>query len=106
LGRDIDAKLALAACTRYGFIESERNRHFEFDPSFQIQGVQYASLEYVSRLKEKGIRISMSRRGNPYDNAYAESFFKSFKYEEVFSRNTRLLMLLIEHQKFLEIGYQ
>jgi transposase InsO family protein len=47
------------------------------------QGVQYASHQYVNRLQQKEIQISMSRRGNPYDNAYAESFMKTFKYEEV-----------------------
>ena len=38
------------------------------------QGVQYASKEYVDCLKQHGILISMSRKGNPYDNAFAESF--------------------------------
>jgi putative transposase len=48
------------------------------------RGVQYASLDYTSLLKEQGIRISMSRRGNAYDNAQAESFMKTLKYEEVY----------------------
>jgi putative transposase len=48
------------------------------------QGVQYASLAYTELLKERGIRISMSRRGNAYDNAKAESFIKTLKYEEVY----------------------
>jgi len=47
------------------------------------QGVQYASREYTGRLKACALRISMSRRGNPYDNAQAESFMKTLKYEEV-----------------------
>jgi transposase InsO family protein len=47
------------------------------------QGVQYASRDYIDRLKEQGIQPSMSRRGNPYDNAFAESFMKTLKYEEV-----------------------
>jgi len=47
------------------------------------QGVQYASNEYVSILKSKDIAISMSRKGNPYDNAKAESFMKTLKAEEV-----------------------
>jgi transposase InsO family protein len=34
-------------------------------------------------LRENGMRISMSRRGNPYDNAKAESFMKTLKSEEV-----------------------
>lgn len=48
------------------------------------RGVQYASKTYVETLKQAGIRISMSRRGNPYDNAKAESFIKTLKYEEVY----------------------
>ena len=48
------------------------------------QGVQYACNEYVDRLNELGIRISMSRKGNPYDNAFAESFVKTLKAEEVY----------------------
>jgi putative transposase len=47
------------------------------------QGVQYAATEYVEELKSSGFVISMSRRGNPYDNAEMESFFKTLKYEEV-----------------------
>ncbi|UFP92980.1 IS3 family transposase [Gloeobacter morelensis] len=48
------------------------------------RGVQYASKEYTDILKERGIQISMSRRANPYDNAKAESFMKTLKYEEVY----------------------
>jgi transposase InsO family protein len=48
------------------------------------RGVQYASKDYVALLTEHEILISMSRRGNPYDNAQAESFIKTLKYEEVY----------------------
>ena len=48
------------------------------------RGVQYASKAYVDTLKEAGIRISMSRRANPYDNAKAERFIRTLKYEEVY----------------------
>ena len=48
------------------------------------RGVQYTSNEYTDRLKSMNIQISMSRKGNPYDNAYAESFFKTLKVEEVY----------------------
>ena len=48
------------------------------------RGVQYAATEYTDLLKDAGITISMSRRGNPYDNAQAESFMKTLKYEEVY----------------------
>jgi len=104
LGRDIDAKLAVAAldmalANRKGTDISNLIHHSD-------QGVQYASLEYVSRLKEKGIRISMSRRGNPYDNAYAESFFKSLKYEEVYLWEYETFDVAHKNiKKFLEIVY-
>ncbi|NIO21242.1 MAG: IS3 family transposase [Candidatus Aenigmarchaeota archaeon] len=48
------------------------------------QGVQYAAHEYVDLLREHGFQISMSRRGNPFDNAMVESFFKTLKSEEVY----------------------
>jgi transposase InsO family protein len=47
------------------------------------QGVQYASWEYVRILKNHHFQISMARRGNPYDNAFAESFIKTLKSEEI-----------------------
>ncbi len=53
------------------------------------RGVQYAAGEYTELLKDNGIRISMSRRGNPYDNAACESFMKTLKYEEVYRTEYR-----------------
>ena len=47
------------------------------------RGVQYASGDYTDLLKVNGIKISMSRKGNPWDNAACESFMKTLKYEEV-----------------------
>lgn len=47
------------------------------------RGSQYASNDYTELLKNKGIAISMSRKGNPWDNAACESFMKTLKYEEV-----------------------
>lgn len=47
------------------------------------RGSQYASEAFRSRLSEYGLVQSMSRRGNCYDNAPMESFFKSYKAEEV-----------------------
>lgn len=48
------------------------------------QGSQYAANEYIANIEQHGLQVSMSRRGNPYDNAYAESLFKTIKYEEVY----------------------
>ena len=47
------------------------------------RGSQYASTDYTDLLKENGVQISMSRKGNPWDNAACESFMKTLKYEEV-----------------------
>lgn len=48
------------------------------------RGVQYASIAYTERLLSLGVHISMSAKGNAYDNAKAESFFKTLKQEEVY----------------------
>lgn len=48
------------------------------------QGIQYCSKEYTQYLQDCELGISMSRRGNCYDNAKAESFFKTLKKEEVY----------------------
>jgi putative transposase len=53
------------------------------------RGVQYASNDYANLLKDRGVRISMSRKGNPYDNAFCESFMKTLKYEEVYRQEYR-----------------
>jgi putative transposase len=53
------------------------------------RGVQYACGDYTSLLKEHQITISMSRKGNPYDNAACESFMKTLKYEEVYRQEYR-----------------
>ena len=53
------------------------------------RGVQYASSDYVSLLESHGFLISMSRTGNPYDNAKAESFMKTLKCEEVYLQKYR-----------------
>lgn len=53
------------------------------------RGVQYASGDYTDLLKDHQIRISMSRKGNPYDNATCESFMKTLKYDEVHRQEYR-----------------
>jgi transposase InsO family protein len=53
------------------------------------RGVQYACAEYTVLLEAHGIQPSMSRVGNPYDNAKAESFMKTLKQEEVDGRDYR-----------------
>jgi putative transposase len=53
------------------------------------RGSQYASSDYTDLLKANGIDISMSRKGNPWDNAACESFMKTLKYEEVLRNEYR-----------------
>lgn len=53
------------------------------------RGVQYVSRDYTELLQAYGIRISMSRRANPWDNAACESFIKTLKYEEVYRTEYR-----------------
>ena len=55
------------------------------------RGVQYAAHDYVKALLQYGFLISMSRKGNPYDNATAESFFKTLKVEKVYLGEYRTL---------------
>jgi putative transposase len=80
LSRQIDTRLTLAALEMA--IERRQPRLGLIHHS--DRGVQYASTEYVSCLEEIGARVSMSATGNPYDNAKAESFFKTLKREEVY----------------------
>ena len=80
ISRHIDTKLTLAAlemALRTRSIEPGLTHHSD-------QGVQYAADDYVGVLHGRKIRISMSRTGNPYDNAKAERFMRTLKYEEVY----------------------
>jgi putative transposase len=79
LGRRIDADLAVAALE--AAIAARRPppgcvHHSD-------RGSQYASEPYRKRLRAHRLEGSMGRRGNPYDNAQAESFMKTLKHEEV-----------------------
>lgn len=70
------------------------------------RGVQYASDEYRALLAANAIQASMSRVGNPYDNAKAESFMKTLKAEEVDGRAYRDLQTAQrEIGEFIETVY-
>src|SRR5258707_13936002 len=73
LYRQIDTGLTLAALEMAIAVRQPRRGLIHHSD----RGVQYASTEYVSRLEEIGAWVSMSATGNPYDNAKAESFFKT-----------------------------
>ena len=85
LGENLRAELALGALER-----ALADRHIE--PGLvhhSDRGVQYCSAAYVEKLQAHGVVISMSRAGNPYDNAKAESFMKTLKTEEVWLQQYR-----------------
>ncbi len=89
LGRSLEAELPLAALRMA--LEAR-----EVGPGLvhhSDRGVQYASGAYTGPLQQHSIGISMSRKANPYDNALAESFMKTLKYEEVY---------LFEYENFAE----
>jgi putative transposase len=70
------------------------------------RGSQYASRDYIELLAAHQIRISMSRKANPWDNAACESFMKTLKYEEVYRNEYRdLAEARAAIGKFLETVY-
>jgi putative transposase len=102
LERNLEDRLTLGALR----MAIERRRPTPGLVHHSDRGVQYASRDYTHLLREHGIEISMSRRGNPYDNAKCESFIKTLKYEEVYRQEYRDLAearASIEH--FLEKVY-
>jgi putative transposase len=85
LGRTLEASLAVAAL-RMALVERNPRPGLVHHSD---RGVQYASLDYTEMLKQHQVTISMSRKGNPYDNAACESFMKTLKYEEVYRNEYR-----------------
>jgi transposase InsO family protein len=85
LGRTLEAGLAVSALT----MALRQRRPAPGLVHHSDRGVQYASQEYTDLLKQHGTQISMSRKGNPYDNAACESFMKTLKYEEVYRSEYR-----------------
>ena len=70
------------------------------------RGVQYAAADYVALLQEHKIQISMSRTGNPYDNAKAERFMRTLKYEEIYLNDYETLAeVLASVQHFIDAVY-
>jgi putative transposase len=102
LDRTLEDDLAIAAL-RMAF--RQRNPPGELT-HHSDRGVQYASRDYTGLLQEHGVRISMSRSGNPYDNATCESFMKTLKYEEVYRQEYRdLAEARASIDRFLETIY-
>jgi len=85
LGRSLEAELAVTAL-RMALTERQPGPGLVHHSD---RGVQYASRDYTEILKQHGATISMSRKGNPYDNAACESFMKTLKQEEVYRNEYR-----------------
>lgn len=104
LSRNIDAKLCLDALN--SAFDERKGTSLAGLVHHSDQGVQYASNDYTNALSEKGVRISMSRKGNPYDNAKAESFMKTFKVEEVYVSEYESFQDAFENiERFIEVVY-
>ncbi|MBD3184352.1 DDE-type integrase/transposase/recombinase, partial [Candidatus Poribacteria bacterium] len=78
----LDTSLALIALQKA--VESRKHLGLSDLIHHSDRGVQYASGEYTDYLKSHEISISMSRKGCPQDNPFAESFIKTVKVEEVY----------------------
>jgi transposase InsO family protein len=80
LGRTLEAELAVSALR----MALQERKPLPGLVHHSDRGVQYASHDYTELLKQHHVTISMSRKGNPYDNAACESFIKTLKQEEVY----------------------
>jgi transposase InsO family protein len=102
LGRTLAAELALSALS----MALACRRPAPGLVHHSDRGVQYASQDYTALLKDHEITISMSRKGNPYDNAACESFMKTLKYDEVYRNEYRNFdEALASIGQFLQIVY-
>ena len=104
LSRNIDTQLTINALN---MAVAKRNcDDFSEIIHHSDRGVQYASDDYIDLLNELGIKIGMSRKGNPYDNAFAESFMKTLKTEEVYLKEYRTFDEAHNNiKKFIEVVY-
>ena len=104
LGRYIDSLLTLEALEMA--IAKRKQIGFSNLIHHSDRGVQYASDDYIELLEKNGIKISMSASGNPYDNAFAESFNKTLKVEEVYINEYETFEDALKNIKhFIDIVY-
>ena len=104
LSRNIDTDLTLNALNNA--FENRKNSDLTGLTHHSDQGVQYASNEYIELLQKNGVKISMSQKGNPYDNAFMESFMKTLKYEQVYINEYQDFNDAYNHiEKFIEVVY-
>lgn len=102
ISRHIDAELALAALRQ----AIQQRRPPPGCVHHSDRGVQYLCNDYVALLKEHRFAISNSAKGNPYHNAFVESFMKTLKQEEVYLANYETYLDVVENlPTFIEEVY-
>ena len=102
ISKRIDGKLALDALK----MALARRKPKQGVIHHSDRGVQYLCGDYTRLLLENGFHISCSAKGNPYDNAWTESFMKTLKYEEVYLWNYETYLDVIERlPHFIEEVY-
>lgn len=102
LSKHIDAELALAALRQ----AIQQRQPPAGCLHHSDRGVQYLCNDYVALLAEHGFLISNSAKGNPYHNAFAESFMKTLKQEEVYLANYETYLDVLENlPTFIEEVY-
>ena len=100
LSKRLDASLTIEALNK-ALANNPKPKYHHSD-----QGVQYCDYDYVGILKDREIKISMSDKGNPYQNNIAESFFKTLKYDEVYLNEYECLEEAFSNiENFIEIVY-
>jgi putative transposase len=92
ISKRIDGKLALSAL----HMAIERRKPPRGVIHHSDRGVQYLCDAYVKVLDAHGFHKSCSRKGNPYDNAWTESFMKTLKYDEIHMRHYETFIDVVE----------
>lgn len=102
LSKKIDRHLTLSALE----MAIERRKPRPGTIHHSDRGVQYLCEDYVNLLKQNGFYPSCSRKGNPYDNAWTESFMKTLKQDEVYMTEYETFLNVIESvPNFIEEVY-
>jgi putative transposase len=102
ISKNIDADLAVSVLE----MAIERRKPKPGVTHHSDRGVQYLCKKYVKLLERYGFQISNSAKGNPFDNAFLESFMKTLKQEDVYLANHETCLDVIENSpRFLEEVY-
>ena len=102
ISKRIDGKLAMSALE----MAIKRRQPPQGVIHHSDRGVQYLCDAYVEKLNAHGFHKSCSRKGNPYDNAWTESFMKTLKYDEIHMREYETYLDVIENvPRFIEEVY-